>query len=47
MDRKSISRGVRLLFAHVLCVQGILLCKKLSDKQSESVTFRPIRLITL
>ena len=30
MDRKSISKCVRLLAAHVLCVQGILL----SNKQS-------------
>ena len=47
MDRKSISRGVILSAAHTLCVQGILLCKKLSNKQSSNVIFRHIRLITL
>ena len=47
MDRKSISRGVRLSAAHALYIQGILFCKKLSNKQSGSVIFRPIRLITL
>ena len=42
MDRKGISRGVRISDAHALCVQGILLCKKLSNKQSG---IRPLRLI--
>ena len=32
IDRKSISRGARSLAAHALCLQGILLCKKLSNK---------------
>ena len=45
MDRKNISRGVRLLAACALCVQGILLCKKLRNKRSGSMIFRPIRLI--
>ena len=29
MYRLSISKGVRLSATHALCVQGILLCKKL------------------
>ena len=37
MDRKGISRGVRLLAAHALCIQGILLCRKLSNKQRGNV----------
>ena len=50
---KSISRGARLsigcpyTFNLLLCSQGILLCKKLSNKQSGSVIFRPARFITL
>ena len=47
MDRKGISIGIKLSDAHALCVQGILLCKKLSSKQSDCVVFRPARLITL
>ena len=41
IDRKSISRGARLSATHalnlLLCSQGILLCKKPSNKQNESV----------
>ena len=44
MDRKSMSRGTRLSTAHtfslLLCLQSILLHKKLSNKQSGSVIFR-------
>ena len=29
--------------SHVLCLQWIQLCKKLSNKQSGSVIFRPVR----
>ena len=47
LERKSISIGARLSAAHTLCLQGILLCKKLSIKQSGSVTFRSARLLTL
>ena len=47
IDGYNISRGLRLLAAHVfnllLCSQGILLWKKLSDKQSGSVIFGHIR----
>ena len=42
MDRKSISRGVRLSDAHVLYIQGTLLCKNLSNKLTGSVIFRLI-----
>ena len=45
MDRKSISIGVRLSAVHY--VYKVLLCKKLSNKQSGYVIFRPVRLITL
>ena len=31
---------------HALCLQGILLCRKLSNKQSGSVISRFVRLIT-
>ena len=44
---KDISRGVRLSATHALCLQGILLCKKLINKQNGSVIFRLVRLITL
>ena len=47
MDRKSISRGVRLSAAHALCVQGILLCKELNNKQSGCVIFRPYNNVVL
>ena len=47
MDRKSISINVRLSAAHALCIQGIMLCKKLSNKQSGYVILRPVRFITL
>ena len=47
LRQKSISRDARVSAAHTLCLQGILLCKKLSNKQSGSVIFRPVRLITL
>ena len=43
LDRKSISRGVEILGSHTLCLQGILLCKKLSNKYSGSMFFRPVR----
>ena len=43
LNRKSIPRSVRLSVAHALYIQGILLCKKLSNKQSG----RPIRFIIL
>ena len=45
MDIKSMSRSASLSAAHALCLQGILLCKELSNKQSGSVIFRPVRLI--
>ena len=44
MDRKSTLRGVRLSAAHTLCLQGILLCKKLTNKHSGSVIFRLVTL---
>ena len=47
LTQKSISRGARVSAAHTLCLQGILLFKKLSNKQSGSVIFRPVRLIIL
>ena len=47
IDRKGISRGARLLAAHEFCLQGILLCKKLSNKHHGSVILRPVRLITV
>ena len=47
IDRKGISRGARLSAAHTFCLQGILLCKKLSIKHHGSVIFRPVRLITV
>ena len=37
IDRKSISRGARLSAAHTVRLQGILLHKKLSIKQSGKV----------
>ena len=46
IDRISISRSTMLSATHTLCLQCIQLCKKLSNKQSGSVIFRPIRLIT-
>ena len=50
IDIKGISKDARLWAAHILnlllCLQGILLCKKLSNKQSGSVIFRPVRVIT-
>ena len=30
-----------------IVLQGILLCEKLSNKQSGSINFRPVRLVTL
>ena len=45
--QKSISRGKRLSVTHALCLQGVLLCKKLSNKQSGNGIVRPVRLITL
>ena len=39
LDRKNTLRGARLSDAHTLCLQGILLCKKLSNQQSGSVIF--------
>ena len=42
IDRKGISRGARLSAAHAFCLQGILLCKKLSNKHHGSVIFRLI-----
>ena len=47
MDGKSKARGVRLSSARALCAQGILLCRKLSNKQSDCVVFRPVRVVTL
>ena len=47
MDRKRISRDVRLSAAYALCVQDVLLCKKLSNKQNGCVIFRPVGLMTL
>ena len=44
---KSISIGTRPSPAHAFCLQGILLCEKPSNKQSGSVIFRLVRLITL
>ena len=37
--QKNTLRGARLSNAHTLCLQGILLCKKLSNQQSGSVIF--------
>ena len=47
IDGKDIARGARSLSAHTLWLQGILLCEKLNNKQSGSVIFRVVRLITL
>ena len=44
---KSISRGARLLAVRVLHLQDIVLSKKLSNRQSGSVIFRPVRLTIL
>ena len=40
-------RGARLSATHALCLQGILLCKKLTNKHSGNVVFRLVGLITL
>ena len=51
MNRKGISRGAKLsaakLSAAQALLQGILLSKKLSNKQNGCVILKPIRLITL
>ena len=45
--RKSISRDVRVSATHSLSLQVILVCKKLSNKQSGIMIFKPFALITL
>ena len=45
IDRKSTLRGARLSAAHALCLQGILLCKKLSNKHNGNVVFRAYNII--
>ena len=40
MGGGGIRRGPRLSAAHALCLQGIMLCKKLSNKHGDNVVFR-------